>query len=378
MGCPPSPLSVDVMNLSRATASRSLSGVVLALTIVGTGCREAARGPAQAAPVTVAKVESRTVPVEVGAPGSVEPIQAVAVTAQVTGTLVRVLFREGDMVRQGQTLAEIDPRPYQNALRQAEATLARDVVQLENAQKQAERYRSLAQSEFVTPEQSDAIRTTADALAATVRSDSAALDNARLNLEYTNIRAPISGRTGTILIKEGNLIRAQSSGPLVEINQTNPILVRFAIPASHLGEVRARSTRDMVVRAGLGDSTVLTGRLAFVDNSVDTTTGTILLKARFDNTAGVLWPGQFVTATLVLYEEQGALVVPQPAVVDGESGPYVFVVGADEKAMVRPIKVGRAVGDLVIVTQGLDVGETVVVDGQLRIVPGEKVEVKGQ
>lgn len=363
------------MNLGHFALRRLVSrGAIL---LVFAGCKEAPKRAVQAAPVTVATTEQRSVPFEVTAPGSVEPIRAVAVTAQVTGTITNVRFREGDLVQQGQVLAEIDPRVYQNALRQAEATLTRDLAQLENARKQADRYKSLAQGEYVTSEQSEAIRTAADALAATVASDSAAVDNARLNLEYASIKAPISGRTGALLIKEGNLVRAQGSGPLVEINQTRPILVRFAIPASYLSEIRARRANNLVVKAGLGDSTELTGRLAFMDNTVDTTTGTLLLKAQFDNEAGLLWPGQFVTATLILYEEKDAIVVPQPAVVDGEGGTYVFVVGPEGKATTRPVKIGRTVGDLVIVTQGLDVGETVVTDGQLRIVPGEKVEIKG-
>ncbi|HXV85906.1 MAG TPA: efflux RND transporter periplasmic adaptor subunit [Gemmatimonadales bacterium] len=345
------------------------------------GCSEAAggrrAGGPPAVPVNVAPVEQRDVPFEINAPGSVEPIAAVAVTAQVTGVVTDVRFNEGDEVRAGQVLVRLDPRPYANALQQAEATLARDVVQLENARRQVARYQGLAQSEYITSEQFEALRTSAEALAATVKSDSAAVDNARLNLEYTVIRSPLSGRTGSLLIKEGNLVRAQGSGPLVIVNQTRPTMVRFAVPANHLPLIRRYQGDSLVVTARAGDAgEPLQGVLAFVDNTVDTTTGTIQLKARFDNADGSLWPGQFVTATLMLYQERGAILVPVPAVVDGEEGPFVYVVGDDSLATTRMVTVGRNLGDLVIVTQGLEPGQSVVTDGQLRLTPGARVTVR--
>ncbi|MBI4419377.1 MAG: efflux RND transporter periplasmic adaptor subunit [Gemmatimonadetes bacterium] len=353
---------------------RLFIGVVV---VLAAACREQRRGAPPPVPVTVAPVERHALPFEIVAPGTVEPIRAVQVAAQVSGILTSVRFREGQDVEEGQILATIDPRPYRNALRQAEAALARDVVQLENARRQAERYQSLAKSEYVTDEQYQALRTAAEALAAAVKSDSAALDNARLNLEYTTIRAPISGRAGSLLIREGNLVRAPGSGPLVLLNQTRPLQVRFAVPASFLPEIRHRAADSLQVRVRpTNDSaSALEGMLAFVDNAVDTTTGTIMLKGRFDNTDGVLWPGQFVTATLQLYVED-ALVVPQPAVMLGEGSSYVFVVGPDQKASTRRIEVGRQVGDLVIVTRGLDIGESVVTDGQLRVTPGAQVEIR--
>jgi multidrug efflux system membrane fusion protein len=328
-------------------------------------------------PVTVAQAEQRTVPFEITAPGTVEPMRAVQVTAQVSGTVTGVRFREGEDVRQGAVLLEIDARPYQNALRQAEAALARDLIQLDNARRQVERYRSLARNTDITAEQFEALLTSASALEATVKSDSAEVDNARLNLEYTTIRAPISGRTGSLLIKEGNVVRANGSGPLLTVNQTQPILVRFAVPAPNLPLIRRYQDSSLAVRVQANsDTTVHQGTMVFVDNAVDTTTGTILLKARFDNPGGALWPGQFVTATLVLYEERNAVVIPIPAVVEAEGGNYVYVVGEDDTAVQRPVVVGRSVGDDVVVNEGLAAGETVVTDGQLRLVPGARVQIR--
>jgi multidrug efflux system membrane fusion protein len=302
---------------------------------------------------------------------------AAAVTAQVSGLVTSIRFREGEDVRAGDVLAEIDARPYRNALDQAEAALARDVIQLDNARRQVERYRSLAQNEGIAAEQFESLRTNAAALEATVKSDSATVDNARLNLEYTSIRAPISGRTGSLLIKEGNVVRAQASGPIVTVNQTRPILVRFAVPAPNLPLVRHYQGDSLEVRVrATDDTTERTGTLVFVDNAVDSTTGTIMLKARFTNADGGLWPGQFVTATLVLYEEKDAVVVPISAVVEAEGGDYVYVIGDDDKAVTRPVTSGRSVGDDVIITNGLAAGETVVTDGQLRLVPGARVQIR--
>lgn len=328
-------------------------------------------------PVTVAQAEQRSVPFEVTAPGTVEPIRAAAVTAQVSGMVTRVRFQEGDEVREGAVLVEIDSRPYRNALDQAEAALARDLIQLENARRQVVRYQALAQTEGIAAEQFESLQATAQGLEATVKSDSANVDNARLNLEYTSIRAPISGRTGSLLIKEGNVVRAQGSGPLVTVNQTRPALVRFAVPAPHLPMIRRYQGGNLEVRVRANeDTTARTGTLIFVDNAVDTTTGTIMLKGRFENADGGLWPGQFVTATLVLYEEPNAVVIPTPAVVEAEGGNYVYVVGQDGTAATRPVVVGRSVGDDVVVTEGLAAGETVVTDGQLRLVPGARVQIR--
>jgi multidrug efflux system membrane fusion protein len=349
--------------------------VLIVLLVTAAGCKQAQRPAPPSVPVTVAKAEERPVPFEITAPGTVEPIRAAAVTSQVSGVVNSVNFHEGDDVTTNQVLFRIDARPYRNALQQAQAALVRDVVALQNARQQVDRYQSLAKSEYVTDEQYQGLKATAEGLVATVQSDSAALDNAKLNLEYSTIRAPISGRTGSLLIKEGNLVRAPGSGPMVMLNQTKPILVRFAVPASNLPEIRQRQHDNLKVNVSLNDGRPpLSGDLAFVDNTVDTTTGTIMLKGRFENADGALWPGQFVTATLVLYV-QNSIVVPAPAVMNGEKGPYVFVVNND-KADTRPVDVGRTVEDVVIVNKGVSVGETIVTDGQLRLTPNAKVEIK--
>jgi len=349
---------------------------LFAVAVLG-ACGGQQREERPGVPVTVAQAELRSVPFEIAAPGTVEPMRAAAVTAQVSGMVVSIRFREGDDVRAGDVLAEIDPRPYRNAVDQAEAALARDLIELETARRQVERYRSLAQDASIAAETFESLLTTAQGLEAAVKSDSADLDNARLDLEHTSIRAPISGRTGSLLIKEGNVVRAQGSGPLVTLNQTRPILVRFAVPALHLPLIRRYQDSSLVVRVQANDdTTALTGQLVFVDNTVDTTTGTIMLKGRFENADGRLWPGQFVTATAVLFEERDAVVIPTPAVVEAEGGSYVYVVGEDGQAVVRPVMVGRSVGDDVIVTDGLAAGETVVTDGQLRLVPGARVQIR--
>lgn len=361
----------------RDAIARVARGSLLAL--LGAACASQRRGEPPAVPVSVASAAQRTVPFEITAPGSVEPMRAVALSAQVSGIVTSVRFREGDEVQAGEVLLQLDSRPYRNALQQAEAVLARDVIQLTNARRQVERYQGLARSEYITTEQFEALQTTAQSLEATVKSDSAAVDNARLNLEYTTIRAPIAGRTGSLLVKEGNVVRAPGPGPIVTLNQTRPILVRFAVPAPYLPLVRQYQDSNLVVRArASSDTASLAGTLAFLDNAVDTTTGTIMLKARFANTDGSLWPGQFVTATLVLYEQRDAIVVPAAAVVEAEGGNYVYVIGPDDKAVTRPVVVGRAVGEDVIVSQGLTAGETVVTDGQLRLVPGARVQIRNR
>jgi multidrug efflux system membrane fusion protein len=361
----------------RNVPARTLYVIVGAVAALA-GCSDPREARVAAVPVTVAQAEQRSVPFEIAAPGTVEPVRAAAVTAQVSGMVIGVKFREGEEVREGDVLVEIDPRPYHNALAQAEAALARDVIQLETARRQVERYQSLAQNQGVAAEQFESLQATARGLEATVKADSASLDNARLNLEYTQIRAPISGRTGSLLIKQGNVVRAGGAQQvLVTVNQTRPILVRFAVPAPHLPLIRRYQDSSLVVRVQANnDTTSLSGTLVFVDNAVDTTTGTIMLKGRFDNAKGTLWPGQFVTATLVVYEQRDAVVVPISAVVEAEEGNYVYVVDKDRKAETRPIVVGRSIGDDVIVTDGLAVGETVVTDGQLRLVPGATVQIR--
>jgi multidrug efflux system membrane fusion protein len=330
-------------------------------------------------PVTVGAAERRAVPYELAATGTVEPIQTVAVLPQVSGPIVRIAFREGQDVRKGQVLFELDPRPFQAALKQAEGLLARDRATASNAAEQAKRYSALAQKEYVTAEQYDAQRSDAAAASATVAASQAAVDQARLNLQYATIRAPISGRTGSLRVREGNLVRSTDTSPLVTINQIQPILVRFAVPAANLGAIqRYRGSRVAVIASPTGGGSSGDGTLAFVDNAVDTTTGTILLKGSFPNTDGVLWPGEFVNVKLRLFVDQNALVVPASAVVSGQQGSFVFVIQPDSSAATRRVTVDRTAGDVAIVSGQVKAGDRVVTDGQLRLRQGTKVQIKAR
>jgi multidrug efflux system membrane fusion protein len=333
--------------------------------------------PTPAVPVTIATVERRSVPFELVATGTVEPLQTVAVQAQVAGILRRVAFREGDEVKQGQVLFELDPRPYRAALDQALAVLARDRAQAANAAQEASRYETLAEKQYVTAQQYEQVRTNAAATQASLAGSQAAVDEARLNLQYATIRAPISGRTGSLLIREGNLMRANATQPLVTINRIQPILVRFAVPAGNLPLIQEHLGKDIVVRAeapGGGDPSQ--GALSFVDNAVDTATGTILLKGRFPNDDGSLWPGGFVNVRLQLFVERDALVVPAAAVVSGQQGSFVFVIQADSSAATKPVTVSRTAGNFAVVSGEVQAGDRVVVDGQLRLRQGSKVQIK--
>jgi multidrug efflux system membrane fusion protein len=346
--------------------------------VLALGCRTRAATAPPRVPVTAARAEQRAVPFEIAATGNVEPRQTASVQSQVTGIITSVAFHEGDDVAQGQLLFQIDPRPLQAALDQANAMLARDVAQAQNAQAEADRYGQLVQQDYVTKQDYDEKRATAAALAATVRADSAARATAALNLAWASIRAPIAGRTGRLLTRAGNLVRANTD-PLVVINQIHPILVRFAVPSNQLAGVqRYRGNQlPVLVSPSTGDTTVVQGKLTFVDNSVDTTTGTVLLKAEFSNTDNALWPGEFVAVRLQLYVQDSALVIPTQAVMSGQQGTYVFVVSQDGVAQSQPVTVGRTSGGFSVITQGVHQGEQVVTDGQLRLVSGATVEIKG-
>jgi len=356
---------------------RSIPVLAAVCALLSAACRKAPPREPPPVPITAATVEQRPVPFTLEAPGTVEPLKTVAVQAQVGGVLEQVNFREGDEVRAGQVLFRIDSRPYQAALAQARAVLARDEAQLSSARADAERLAALAEKEYVTAQQSEQARANAAALEATVAADRAAVETARLNLDYATIRAPIDGRAGSLLVRQGNLVRANSGTPLVVINQIRPILVRFAVPASRLGSIREHQDHPLTVRAapsGPGPTSV--GRLTFVDNAVDTATGTILLKGEFPNADAALWPGEFVTASLELYVDSAAVVVPSAAVIPGQQGPYVFVVRADRTTEPRDVKVARTAGEVTVVAEGLRPGEQVVTEGQLRLTAGAKVQIK--
>jgi len=343
-------------------------------------CSSRAAPPPSRVPVTVARAERRAVPVQVAATGTVEPIQTVAILPQVQGVIVAVRFHEGDEVTAGQVLLQLDARPYQAALQQAEAALARDVVQAENARQEATRYAALVQNASVSREDYQQKQAAADAQAAVVRADSATLAVARLNLEYATIRAPIAGRTGGLTVREGNLVRPAAGTPLLTINQLRPILVRFAVPATQLPALlsppRGKDARQVLVR-GDRDSVMEVGALAFIDNHVDSATGTVLLKGRFRNQHETLWPGEFVQVTLIVDVDSAATVVPAQAVVNGQQGTYVFVVSSDGRASQQPVTVSRTVDTLAVIASGIRPGALVVTDGQLRLTPDARVEIRG-
>ena len=343
-------------------------------------CRRDAPPPRPAVPVTVAPVEQRSVPHEISAIGTVTPIQTVAVRAQVSGTLRQVAFREGDEVRSGQVLFRIDARPYQAALDMAEANLARDLAQLVNARQQVVRYQQLVQNDLATQEQFDQLKANADVAEATVTADSAAVRSARLNLGYTTVRAHIAGRTGGLLLREGNLVPVNGATPLVVVNQIRPIAVSFSVPQRYLDDIQrfnARAALAVEIRPSDDTTAVQRGSLTFINNQVDTSTGTIQLKATFANDQRKLWPGEFVAARLVLTVERDVLTIPSQAVMTGQNGTYVYLVNPDRSVRAQDVTVGRSAGDFVVIEKGLASGQLVVTDGQLRLVPGARVEVKG-
>ena len=355
-------------------------GILAALAASGACTRRQAKAAAPAAvPVLAATVETRDVPIEAAAIGSVEAYTTVSLRPQVSGPIASVHFHEGADVKAGDLLFTIDPRPFEAALAQAESALARDKAQARNAAAVAERAESLFRQGILSKEQVDAARASTEALGATVQADDAAVQNAKLQLSYCTVRAPVAGRTGAVLVQAGNVVQAVTGGPLVVINQIEPVYVSFALPEPRLAELRrAVSAGRLPVEAVIGgeESKPVEGELAFVDNQVDRATGTFRLKATFANHDRRLWPGQFVNARVVLDVRKGAVVAAASAVQAGQQGPYVFVVKPDRTAEVRRVVIGASAGDFVVVEKGLQAGETVVTDGQVRIVPGGPVEVK--
>lgn len=381
---------------SAARARRATCGVSLALatSAVAAACSKKTTPPPPPVPVTVAPAVRTSAPYIIEANGVVEPLQTAAVEAQVSGILTDVAFHEGDDVQAGQVLFRIDARPYRAALAQAEAQLARDQAQALNAKRDAERYQALVARDYVTRQQADQADAAAAATQASVEADRAAVANARFNLDNATIRAPISGRTGSLLVRPGNLVK-QGGDPLVVINQIRPILVRFSVPARELPGIQTWQRRspllvrvtpsataeptagDSAMRLPMGADGPLTGSLTFLDNAVDTTTGTVLLKARFTNTMATLWPGEFVKVQLQLYVQPNVIAVPSQALMTGQNGAYVFVIRNDGTAQQRPITAGRAIDSTTtVVERGLAPGDRVVTDGQSRLFPGAHVSIR--
>lgn len=357
---------------------RALRLAVLGLVITA-GCAKPEAPPKPPVPVTVAVASVGEAPYVVHANGIVEPKQSVAVQAQVGGVLTSVLFKEGDEVKQGQMLFTIDPVPYRAALQQAQAVLARDMAQYENANRDAQRYAALAQKDFVTRSQADQAASSAAALKAVLDADRANVQTAQFNLDNATVRAPVAGKTGSIQVRQGNLARTGTNTPLVVINQIHPILVRFAVPERELALVQEYARKGTIkARAmpGSAGGRAVEGALSFVDNGVDTTTGNVTLKAQFENQDNLLWPGQFVPVQLELFIQQDAMLIPATAIQTGQEGTFVFVVDEKNKAQLQPVTVGRSFGELSVITKGLAVGTKVVVDGQSRLTVGATVDVK--
>ena len=327
-------------------------------------------------PVSVALVAQETVAFKLKAIGNVEALSTVSVKARVDGQIIEVGFKEGNEVRKDSVLFRIDPRPYEATLRQAVANNLRDTAQRDQSRSQEKRYKELLEKNFVSKEAYAQIRANADAADAVAASSGAAVDNAKLNLEYCTIRSPINGYTGKIQIQLGNLVRANDIIPLVVLNQVHPIYVSFAVPEQNLAMLRTYMAKGpLAVEAGPPntDKVAASGALIFVDNAVDATTGTIKLRARFTNNDNALWPGQFVTVSLKLFDQKDALMVPSQAVQTGPNGQFVFVVKPDMTTEVRKVTVERAEGAKIIIASGLKAGEQVITRGQLRLAPGVKV-----
>jgi multidrug efflux system membrane fusion protein len=340
--------------------------------------KPAAKAPA-AAPVGIAEAVQKRVPVRLQAIGNVEAYASVAVKSRVDGQIVEVPFREGQEVKKGDVLFRIDPRPFEAALRQSEAQALRDVASRDQAASQERRYQELLQKNFVSKDAYAQYRTNAQTAEATSKSSQAALENARLNLEYTVIRSPIAGYVGRALLPAGNMVKANDTVSLVVINQVKPVYLSFAIPEQQLATIRElmrKNPLSVEAVAPGSDKVVATGRIAFLDNAVDQTTGTIKVRAIFDNTDAALWPGQFYTVRVKLYDQENAVVVPSRALQTGPSGQFVYVVRPDMTVEVRKVVVGRAEGEDAVLADGaVAAGEKVVVRGALRLAPGVKVNV---
>ena len=332
-------------------------------------------------PVTAATAVQKTVPVQLSAIGNVEAYSTVSMKSQIGGVLTRVHFREGQDVNKGDLLFTIDPRPYEAALKQAEANLAKDNAQLANARKEVQRYAELVKKGYVAQEQYDQISTNAASFEAIVNAAMAVVENARLQLKYCYIYSPISGRTGNLMANEGNLIKANADTAMVVINQVQPIYVSFTVPEQYLGEIKkymSSGRLNVALVIGKDENYQESGVVTFVDNAVDAATGTIQLKATFANRQRFLWPGQFITAVMTLTTKPNAIVFPSQAIQTGQEGLYVFIIKADLTVEGRPVIAGITRDGETVIEKGLQPGEQVVTDGQLRLVPGAKVEIKNK
>jgi len=359
--------------MRRARRTRNLLLVFVAITVAA-GCAGKPRVRAQRVPVEVATATHRSVPFQLVSNGTVEAIQSANVAAQVGGVITRVAFHEGDSVRKGQLLFQIDPRTFHATLDQTRATLAKDRAQQEAAVQEANRSRELYTQKVLSQSEWDQKRADAEALTATVSADSAQMRTAHLNVDFASVRAPISGKTGRLLVHEGDYVRGGTSDALVTIVQPDPIRVRFTIPEQQVPMLQRYRSTARVTISPAGEP--IEGRLVFVDQMVDPMSGTLLLKGEFPNHNGLLVPGQFADVRLVLFVSPNALVVPSQAVSLGQQGSYVYIVQPDSTATPRNVVVDRTQDDLAVISSGLSAGERVVTDGQLRLSPGAKVQIR--
>jgi len=368
--------------LSSRNNGKLLAALVLVLTAalasISCSSKTAAVGPDLAVPVNVAKAVKKTVPIQLSAIGTAEAYSTVSIKGQVNAVLKEVHFKQGAFVKKGDLLFTLDARPFQASLAQAEANLARDKAQADLTIVQAERYKKLYDQGISAKEQYDQMEANAAAQQGSVHADEAAVESAKLQLQYCAIYSPVDGRTGALQVYPGNLVKENDVPILVVINEIAPLYEDFSVPEQYLGVIKKYMAggRLQIEATPYGDTAAEVGYLTFVDNTVDNTTGTIKLKGTFANTDHRLWPGQFSAVSLRLSEEENATVVPTQAVQTGQSGDFVFVIKPDQTAESRPVKVARTLGTESVIAKGIDPGETVVTDGQLRLIPGIKVQIK--
>lgn len=371
----------------RVAAARLIGAALVASALAA--CQKAdtaspgasAKSPAAAVPVVTAPVERRDVPVRLRTFGTVEPSATVAIRARIDGQIVSVHLQDGQEVRKGQLLFELDRRALEARVREAEATLARDRALLANAEGKHRRAAELLRSGFISPDAFQQAGADLAAARATVAADEAALQSARVDLSYTRIFAPTAGRAGKVAVQLGNTVTAGGDPALVTLNTIAPCLVSFSLPERELAAIQAAMARGPLAVAAHpagADAPASSGRLTFIDNAVDARTGTIRLQAAFANAERGLWPGQYTEVTLTLGEDRGALVIPAEAVQNGARGQYVYVVKGDGTAEMRPVTVVRTDGGHAVVGTGLNDGETVITAGQLRVTPGAKVASRAQ
>ena len=350
----------------------------VALLIFLFACSSPKSPPAKRpAPVTVAAAIQKTIPIQIEAIGAVEPYQTISVKTQTTGQITQIYFKEGQDVKKGDLLFKLDCRNYEELLKQAEANLTRDTAHMQNARQESIRYAFLVEKGYVAKQQYDQIKTNLAALEATVNADKALVESNRVQLQYCSVHSPINGRTGSLKVNRGNIVKLNDV-EVVVINQVQPIYVTFTVPEKELARIKTyQARRQLPVDAILpGDGRPEKGDFTFVDNAVNRATGMITLKGTFTNRENRLWPGQFVNVVLTLDMEPNVIMVPSQAVEKGQTGQYVFVVKSDDTVEMRPVMTGATIRGEMAILKGVQAGEKVVTDGQLLLLPGARVSIK--